>query len=105
MKTRQITVETNRTTQRRRSLQAVTFIAMLLILAGTTNAQDAEPGWNRSVLPIPQPEFKGKVGLRTSESTLDFPAEVKAPKGAPNILLIMPDDNRRSVVVKLGSGD
>jgi len=44
------------------------------------------------VLPIAQPEFKGKIGLRTSESVLDFPAEVKAPKGAPNILLIMPDD-------------
>jgi arylsulfatase len=44
------------------------------------------------VLPIPQLEFKGKVGFRTSESVLDFPAEVTPPKGAPNILLIMPDD-------------
>ncbi|MEO2176852.1 MAG: arylsulfatase [bacterium] len=44
------------------------------------------------MLPILQPEFKGKAGLRVSESVLDFPAEVAAPKGAPNILLIMPDD-------------
>ena len=85
-------MRTNRTTQRRRFLQAVTCLAMLLTLAGTVTAQDAEPDWNRSVLPIPQPQFKGKAGLRTSEAVLDFPAEVTAPKGAPNILLIMPDD-------------
>ncbi len=44
------------------------------------------------MLPISQPEFKGKAGLRISESELDFPAEVTPPKGAPNVLLIMPDD-------------
>ena len=44
------------------------------------------------MLPIAPKPFGGHVGLRESESTLDFPPEVKAPKGAPNILLIMPDD-------------
>ena len=53
---------------------------------------DNEVQWDRSVLPIPPKPFKGHVGLRTSESQLDFPPEVSAPKGAPNILLIMPDD-------------
>ena len=53
---------------------------------------DNEVQWDRSVLPIPPKPFKGHVGLRTSESQLDFPPEVKAPKGSPNILLIMPDD-------------
>ncbi len=53
---------------------------------------DNEVQWDRSVLPIAPKPFKGYVGLRTSESQLDFPPEVSAPKGAPNILLIMPDD-------------
>ena len=57
-------------------------LAMLLAPAGTVTAQVAEPDWNQSVLPIPQPQFNGKVGLRTSESVLDFPAEVMPPGGA-----------------------
>ncbi|WP_421982163.1 hypothetical protein [Roseibium sp.] len=56
-------------------------------------AQDmAEDQWDRSVLPIPMTEFKGRIGLRTAESELDFPRQVTAPDGAPNILLILPDD-------------
>ncbi|WP_413431489.1 arylsulfatase [Crateriforma spongiae] len=48
--------------------------------------------WNRTSLPIPQGPFGGKIGLRPSDSVKDFPAEVKPPKGAPNILLILTDD-------------
>ncbi len=48
--------------------------------------------FNRAVLPIPDQPFKGKMGLRPSDSVKDFPAEVKAPDGAPNILLILTDD-------------
>ena len=48
--------------------------------------------FDRTKIPIAQPEFKGKASLRIEDSRLDFPAEVKAPEGAPNILLIMPDD-------------
>jgi arylsulfatase len=62
------------------------------LLTSIVQAKESEPNWNRSVLPVPQPEFKGKAGLRVSESVRDFPAEISAPKGAPNILLIMPDD-------------
>lgn len=72
----------------------IASLTLSTALLGPVNAQEQEPEpkWNRSVLPIPQPEFRGRVGLRTSQSTLDFPEEVKAPQGAPNILLIMPDD-------------
>lgn len=65
---------------------------LALIATSELRAQDKEVEFNRSVLPIAQPPFKGEMGLRTAESRLDFPAEVKAPKGAPNVLLIMPDD-------------
>ena len=69
------------------------FAFVLLAVATPSRAfSQQEVEWDRSVLPIALKPFQGHVGLRTSESTLDFPAEVTAPRGAPNILLIMPDD-------------
>src|ERR1022692_2428598 len=55
-----------------------------LSLAGSVSAQE--------VLPRPEPPFKGHIGRTAKESTPDFPQEVKAPKGAPNILVILTDD-------------
>jgi arylsulfatase A-like enzyme len=49
-------------------------------------------GFAQDVLPRPEPPFKGHIGTTTKDSTLDFPPQVKAPKGAPNILLILTDD-------------
>jgi arylsulfatase A-like enzyme len=46
----------------------------------------------QDVLPRPEPAFKGHIGATAKDSTLDFPPQVKAPKGAPNILLILTDD-------------
>ena len=43
------------------------------------------PASAQDVLPRPQPPFKGHIGLTPKDSTLDFPQEAKAPKGAPNI--------------------
>jgi len=60
-------------------------LAVLAVaLAGTARAQE--------VLPRPEAPFKGKIGRTTKDSKPDFPKEVQAPKGAPNILLIMTDD-------------
>lgn len=50
------------------------------------------PQFNRTALPIPQGPFKGTIGIRPSESVKDFPKEVKAPKAAPNVLVILTDD-------------
>ncbi len=47
---------------------------------------------DRTNIPIIQKPFTGKTSIRTKNPRLYFPIEVKAPKGAPNILLIMPDD-------------
>src|SRR3974390_2164166 len=44
------------------------------------------------VLPHAEPTFKGKIGRTVKGSTPDFPKAVQAPKGAPNVLLIMTDD-------------
>jgi len=48
--------------------------------------------WAQEVLPRPEQTFGGKIGRTTKESIKDFPKEVRAPKGAPNVLLIMTDD-------------
>ena len=44
------------------------------------------------VLPIPEADFKGKIGITYKESTPDFPQSIAAPAKAPNILLILLDD-------------
>lgn len=46
----------------------------------------------QEVLPRPEQPFKGHIGRTAKDSTKDFPTEVEAPKGAPNILVILTDD-------------
>src|SRR5450755_104367 len=46
----------------------------------------------QEVLPQPPAPFKGKIGRTVKDSTPDFPKGVEAPKGAPNVLLILTDD-------------
>jgi arylsulfatase len=55
----------------------------VLVCATTVYAQ---------VLAQPESPFKGKIGRTVKDSTPDFPKEVEAPKGAPNILLMLTDD-------------
>jgi arylsulfatase A-like enzyme len=57
-----------------------------------TPDQNTPPTGGSAVLPVPQPQFGGVIGPKASESTPDFPKAVTAPKGAPNVLLIMTDD-------------
>jgi len=47
---------------------------------------------SQEVLPKPEPPFNGKIGRTVKDSTPDFPKGLEAPKGAPNVLLIMTDD-------------
>jgi arylsulfatase len=46
----------------------------------------------QEILPRPEPPFKGKIGRTAKDSTPDFPKGIEAPKGAPNVLLILTDD-------------
>jgi arylsulfatase len=43
-------------------------------------------------LPNPDPEFTGKIGETYKDSTPSYPQPIRAPKGAPNVLLILLDD-------------
>jgi len=60
------------------------LVSLFLATVGVGHAQE--------VLPQPAPLFKGHIGSTAQDSTPDFPREIKAPKGAPNILLILTDD-------------
>jgi arylsulfatase A-like enzyme len=46
----------------------------------------------QEVLPAPPAPFKGQIGLSAKDSKPDFPQPVQAPKGAPNVVLVMLDD-------------
>ncbi len=52
----------------------------------------AAPAWGQEVLPRPEQPFGGRIGITAADSVKDFPKEVEAPKGAPNILVILTDD-------------
>jgi arylsulfatase A-like enzyme len=69
------------------SLVATSTLASTVFPGGAAAAPE-----DRSVLPIPQPAFQGKIGRTVKDSVPDFPKGVEAPAGAPNILLILTDD-------------
>jgi len=48
--------------------------------------------FGQEVLPKPQAPFNGHISLDAKKSEMDFPKAVTAPKGAPNVLLVMLDD-------------
>jgi arylsulfatase len=41
---------------------------------------------------MPPAPFKGQIGLSAKDSKPDFPKQVEAPKGAPNVVVIILDD-------------
>jgi arylsulfatase len=47
---------------------------------------------DRTQLPLPDPAFKGEIGKTIAESKPDYPQPVRAPQGAPNVLVILLDD-------------
>lgn len=52
----------------------------------------AQTAAQREVLPITPKPFKGRIGKTVEESVPAFPDPIKAPRGAPNVLLVMTDD-------------
>src|SRR5215471_21744805 len=60
------------------------ILVAVLVVATPLSAQE--------VLPKPEPPFHGKIGRTAKDSIPDFPKGVEAPKGAPNVLLILTDD-------------
>jgi arylsulfatase len=69
-----------------KSRAVVSCAALVLLLSAGV------PATAQEALPRPEPAFKGKIGRTTKDSKPDFPKGVQAPKGAPNILLVLTDD-------------
>jgi len=66
-------------------LAGVALFGLVLVAISTSASAQA-------VLPKPETPFQGKIGRTVKDSTPDFPKGVEAPKGAPNVLLILTDD-------------
>ena len=66
------------------------FIATALTLAGESGAQ--QKPLDRTVLPIPEPSYPASTELDARNATPPPRFEVKAPSGAPNVIIILLDD-------------
>jgi arylsulfatase A-like enzyme len=69
-------------------------VAMLMCGLGTVSAAAAEApaALDRSVLPIPEPVYPHSTVLDARNATPPPRFEVKAPAGAPNVLIVLIDD-------------
>lgn len=81
----------------RRSSSYVVIAALATTLAATTAlAQSNERSPNatgQTVIPYAEQKFQGNVGTSYKDSDpAQFPAPIKAPQGAPNVLLVLLDD-------------
>jgi arylsulfatase A-like enzyme len=61
-------------------------------LGGIAAAALAWPAMAQDMLPRPEQPFRGVIGRTPGDSKPDFPKPVEAPKGAPNIVVILTDD-------------
>src|SRR5262245_43271683 len=65
---------------------------LLTNLYAEDKSREQSPTGGSQILPAPEPPFGGVIGRKANESRPDFPKAVTAPKGAPNVLIIMTDD-------------
>ena len=77
------------------------FTLVLAGLLGTTcavkaqsqsSALDADASVDRTVLPIPEPRYPPITELDARDAKAPPRFEVKAPKGAPNVVIILLDN-------------
>ena len=61
-------------------------------VTSTPGSPDATTTIDGRYLPPPPQKFEGAIGMQADQSKPYWPATVVPPKGAPNILLIMTDD-------------
>jgi hypothetical protein len=61
-------------------------------VTGTPGSASATTSLDGKQLPAPPPKFGGVIKQDAKDSTPWWPPRVVPPKGAPNVLLIMTDD-------------
>lgn len=70
----------------------VSLVVLIAFTGAGISAQEAVPSPDRTVLPIAKGPFKGKIGLSAKDSVPSYAPPVKAPAGAPNVVVILLDD-------------
>src|SRR5262245_27529949 len=71
-------------------------------ITGTPGAPNATTTVDGNYLPNPPPAFGGEIGLSAKDSKPWWPPNIVPPKGAPNILLIMTDDQGYGITGTFG---
>jgi arylsulfatase len=69
---------------------------------GTPGSPSATTTIDGKSIPAPPAPFAGKIGLTTADSKPGWPPTIVPPKGAPNVLLIMTDDQGYGVCSTFG---
>jgi hypothetical protein len=64
---------------------------------GTPGSPAATATIDGRYVPAPPQKFEGEINLNATRSKPAWPAPVLPPKGAPNVLLLMTDDQGDSV--------
>ncbi|MGB9256240.1 MAG: arylsulfatase, partial [Candidatus Korobacteraceae bacterium] len=82
------------------ALTGATAIAQQV--TGTLGSADATTTINGKQLPPPPPKFGGVIKELATDSTPWWPPRIVPPKGAPNVLLIMTDDQGYGVPSTFG---
>jgi len=83
------------------SLCAVKNVAAQQV-TGTLGQADATTTINGKQIPPPAPKFGGVINQTATDSTPWWPPRIVPPKGAPNVLLIMTDDQGYGVPSTFG---
>ena len=98
-------------TQSRSLLQSVAVFLLFTLATAPAKAQQTtgvagSPSATTTIdgkyLPSPPPPFSGKINLSAADSKPAWPPTVVPPKGAPNVLLIMTDDQGYGVTSTFG---
>ena len=71
-------------------MKQIASLFLLALVASCTQPQKQEKSENS--LPYPPPEFNGKIGTTFEDSDEDYPQPLKAPEGAPNVIVVLLDD-------------
>ncbi len=73
-------------------MNRVSLAILMMVLAGGAYAQTKAAALDRSVLPIPEPTRKPITELDARKAKAPARFEVKAPAGAPNVVIVLIDD-------------
>jgi hypothetical protein len=79
-------------TEKEISIMKTVTSALLLSTAFFAAAAGAQPALDRTVLPIPVPQSPAITELDVRQAKMPPRFEVKAPAGAPNVVIVLIDD-------------